>query len=158
MKVLRQNIFETNSSSTHSLIMKNSNIESDYLPFGDTLKIEFFNEERPLTTLKEKVSYLVSHIVSWYKYDAEDYEELIRQVRENYDFKRIASYVEEKFHKKIVFPKEYKGDLDDIVTINHQLISWDRDIEEVLQDIVNNDRDYLAEVLNPDAIIEFGRD
>ena len=158
MKVLRQNIFETNSSSTHSLIMKNSNIESDYLPFGDTLKIEFFNEERPLTTLKEKVSYLVSHIVSWYKYDAEDYEELIRQVRENYDFKRIASYVEEKFHKKIVFPKEYKGDLDDIVTINHQLISWDRNIEEVLQDIVNNDRDYLAEVLNPDAIIEFGRD
>lgn len=158
MKVLRQNIFETNSSSTHSLVMKNSNIESDYLPFGDTLKIEFFDEERPLTTLKEKVSYLVSHIVSWYKYDAEDYEELIRQVRENYDFKRIASYVEEKFHKKIVFPKEYKGDLDDIVTINHQLISWDRDIEEVLQDIVNNDRDYLAEVLNPDAIIEFGRD
>lgn len=158
MKVLRQSIFETNSSSTHSLIMKNSNIESDYLPFGDTLKIEFFDEERPLTTLKEKVSYLVSHIVSWYKYDAEDYEELIRQVRENYDFKRIASYVEEKFHKKIVFPKEYKGDLDDIVTINHQLISWDRDIEEVLQDIVNNDRDYLAEVLNPDAIIEFGRD
>lgn len=158
MKVLRQDIFETNSSSTHSLVMKNSNIESDYLPFGDTLKIEFFNEERPLTTLKEKVSYLVSHIVSWYKYDAEDYEELIRQVRENYDFKRIASYVEEKFHKKIVFPKEYKGDLDDIVTINHQLISWDRDIEEVLQDIVNNDRDYLAEVLNPDAIIEFGRD
>ena len=158
MKVLRQDIFETNSSSTHSLVMKNSNIESDYLPFGDTLKIEFFDEERPLTTLKEKVSYLVSHIVSWYKYDAEDYEELIRQVRENYDFKRIASYVEEKFHKKIVFPKEYKGDLDDIVTINHQLISWDRDIEEVLQDIVNNDRDYLAEVLNPDAIIEFGRD
>lgn len=158
MKVLRQSIFETNSSSTHSLVMKNSNIESDYLPFGDTLKIEFFDEERPLTTLKEKVSYLVSHIVSWYKYDAEDYEELIRQVRENYDFKRIASYVEEKFHKKIVFPKEYKGDLDDIVTINHQLISWDRNIEEVLQDIVNNDRDYLAEVLNPDAIIEFGRD
>lgn len=158
MKVLRQSMFETNSSSTHSLVMKNSNIESDYLPFGDTLKIEFFDEERPLTTLKEKVSYLVSHIVSWYKYDAEDYEELIRQVRENYDFKRIASYVEEKFHKKIVFPKEYKGDLDDIVTINHQLISWDRDIEEVLQDIVNNDRDYLAEVLNPDAIIEFGRD
>ena len=158
MKVLRQSIFETNSSSTHSLVMKNSNIESDYLPFGDTLKIEFFDEERPLTTLKEKVSYLVSHIVSWYKYDAEDYEELIRQVRENYDFKRIASYVEEKFHKKIVFPKEYKGDLDDIVTINHQLISWDRNIEEVLQDIVNNDRDYLAEVLNPDTIIEFGRD
>lgn len=158
MKVLRQGIFETNSSSTHSLVMKNSNIGADYLPFGDTLKIEFFDEERPLTTLKEKVSYLVSHIVSWYKYDAEDYEELIRQVRENYDFKRIASYVEEKFHKKIVFPKEYKGDLDDIVTINHQLISWDRNIEEVLQDIVNNDRDYLAEVLNPDAIIEFGRD
>lgn len=158
MKVLRQGIFETNSSSTHSLVMKNSNIEADYLPFGDTLKIEFFDEEKPLTTLKEKVSYLVSHIVSWYKYDAENYEELIRQVRENYDFKRIASYVEEKFHKKIVFPKEYKGDLDDIVTINHQLISWDRDIEEVLQDIVNNDRDYLAEVLNPDAIIEFGRD
>ena len=86
-----------------------------------------------------------------------DYEDLIEQVKENWDFKRIENYVWEKYGKKIVFP-EYNGNLEDMVEINHQLISWGHHLDEVLEDIVNEERDYLAEVLEDGKDIEFGRD
>lgn len=159
MKKIRSNIFETNSSSTHTLIV--STIQGkDYVPFGDKLVIEFIDtdEEHDLSTLKDKVSYLVSHIISWYRYSSEDYEDLIRQVKDNWDFKRIENYVKDKYNKEIVFPKNYKGDIEEIVNINHQLQSWNHSLDEVLTDIVQEDRDYLAEVLEDGKAIEFGRD
>ena len=45
-----------------------------------------------------------------------------------------------------------------LVEINHQLISWGHHLDEVLEDIVNEERDYLAEVLEDGKDIEFGRD
>lgn len=156
MKKIRNNVFETNSSSTHALTVGRV-LGEDYVPYGNNLKIKWFDEEETLTTLKDKVSYLVSHIASWYIYNAEDYEDLIEQVKENWDFKRIENYVWEKYGKKIVFPK-YNGDLEDMVEINHQLISWEHHLDEVLEDIVNEERDYLAEVLEDGKDIEFGRD
>lgn len=156
MKKIRNNVFETNSSSTHALTVGRV-LGEDYVPYGNNLKIKWFDEEETLTTLKDKVSYLVSHIASWYVYNAEDYEDLIEQVKENWDFKRIENYVWGKYGKKIVFP-EYKGNLEDMVEINHQLISWGHHLDEVLEDIVNEERDYLAEVLEDGKDIEFGRD
>lgn len=157
MKKIRNKTFETNSSSTHALTQSNIN-NNEYLPFGDTLKIKFFDEERTCATLAEKVSYLVSHIISWYKYDVEDYDDLIRQVEENWDFKRIKYYIQDVYGKEIVFPKKYDGDIEDIVIINHQLQSWNRNLDEVLNDIINEDRDLLDEVLNSNKAIVFGRD
>jgi len=156
MKKIRNNVFETNSSSTHALTVGRV-LGEDYVPYGNNLKIKWFDEEETLTTLKDKVSYLVSHIASWYVYNAKDYEDLIEQVKENWDFKRIENYVWEKYEKKIVFP-EYNGDLEDMVEINHQLIAWNHNLNEVLEDIVNEERDYLAEVLEDGKDIEFGRD
>ena len=101
MKKIRKNVFETNSSSTHALTVGRV-LGEDYVPYGNNLKIKWFDEEETLTTLKEKVSYLVSHIASWYVYNAENYEDLIEQVKENWDFKRIENYVWEKYGKKIV--------------------------------------------------------
>lgn len=156
MKKIRKNVFETNSSSTHALTVGRV-LGEDYVPYGNNLKIRWFDEEETLTTLKDKVSYLVSHIASWYVYNAEDYEDLIEQVKENWDFKRIENYVWEKYGKKIVFP-EYKGSLEDMIEINHQLVAWNHNLDEVLEDIVNEERDYLAEVLEDGKDIEFGRD
>ena len=156
MKRTRNSIFETNSSSTHSLVI--SDTCDNYLPFGDTLKIRFFSEETTLSTLSDKVSYLVSHIISWYCYDAENYNDLIDQVKEDTDFKRIESYVQEHFGKRIVFPSSYEGDLDDIVEINHQLRSWNHSLNEILEELYQQDIDYLAEVLANGKVIKFGRD
>lgn len=158
MKKIRNNIFETNSSSTHSLVVSGI-LGQDYAPFGNKLKIRWIDtdDEYSLATLSAKVSYLVSHIASWYINSAEDYEDLISQVKDNWDFKRIQRYVQEKYGKEIVFPS-YEGDLEDLVNINHQLISYNRQLDEVLIDMLDYERDYLAEVLEDGKRIEFGRD
>lgn len=156
MKKIRNSVFETNSSSTHALTIGRT-LGKNYAPFGDNIKIRWFDEEETLTTLEEKVSYLVSHIASWYQYNAEDYEDLIEQVKNNWDFKRIEQYVSDNYGKRIVFPK-YDGDVENLTEINHQLISWNHSLSEVLEDLVDEERDLLAEVLQDGKDIEFGRD
>ena len=59
MKKIRNNVFETNSSSTHALTTGRV-LNQDYIPYGNNLKIKWFDEEETLTTLQDKVSYLVS--------------------------------------------------------------------------------------------------
>jgi len=155
----RINTFETNSSSTHALSV-GTELHENYVPYGKNLKIRWIDtdDERVLSTLTDKVSYLVSHIASWYKYNAIDYDDLIEQIKDDTSFRMIEEYVKHRYNKEIVFPKEYDGDIEDIVNINHQLTSWNHNINEVLEDIVNEDRDYLAEVLEDGKFIEFGRD
>ena len=159
MKKIRRETFETNSSSTHALSI-GKKLDNDYIPFGDTLKIYWMNtdDESVLNTLKEKVSYLVSHIASWYKYDVENYDELLEQIKSNYDFHMLEDFVKIKYNKQIVFPKTYEGDIEDIVNINHQLTSWNHSLTEILEDIVDKDRIYLAEVLEDGNNIVFGKD
>ena len=158
MKKTRVEVFETNSSSTHSLsYCKNVDLK-EYIPVGDKIIIDFINTDMDgvFVTLKEKVSYLVSHIINNYKYNCLDYEDLVEQVSNSYDFKRIKTYVKEHYNKEIVFPKKYDGDIDEIVGINHQLL--ERNLEGVLQDLITEERDYLAEVLEPSQVIELGHD
>lgn len=158
MKKIRNKTFETNSSSTHSLsYCGNVNLDT-YTPVGDKIVIEFINTDDggTFTTLKRKVSYLVSHIVNNYKYNCLDYEDLVEQVSNSYDFKRISNYVKNKYGKEVVFPKEYKGDIEEIVYINHQLL--ERNLDGVLADLITEERDYLAEVLDPTQVIELGHD
>ena len=158
MKKIRNKTFETNSSSTHSLsYCGNVNLDT-YTPVGNKIVIEFINTDDggTFTTLKRKVSYLVSHIVNNYKYNCLDYEDLVEQVSNSYDFKRISNYVKNKYGKEVVFPKEYKGDIDEIVYINHQLL--ERNLDGVLADLITEERDYLAEVLDPTQVIELGHD
>lgn len=158
MKIVRNNIFETNSSSTHSLTFNNKE-NYNFLSPNSKLVIEFIdtNDYGSLCTLQEKVSYLVSQIIDKYKYGAWSYEDLINDIEENWDFKRIKEYVKGKYNKEIVFPTKYEGNLEDIVLINHQLTDW-HDLDDLLKDIYSYDHDYLDEVLSPTTIIQIGRD
>ena len=58
MKKVRNNVFETNSSSTHTLSVTKGD-HSDYLSPSDTLVVEFIDTDDciVLSTLKEKVSF-----------------------------------------------------------------------------------------------------
>lgn len=158
MKKVRNRIFETNSSSTHSLTY-NSKENYNFLSPNSKLVIEFIDTDdyASLCTLQEKVSYLVSQIINKYKYGAWSYEDLINDIEENWDFKKIKKYVKEKYNKEIVFPVKYDGNLEDIVLINHQLTDWN-DLDDLLKDIYSYDHDYLDEVLSPTTIIQIGRD
>lgn len=168
MKAIRQETFETNSSSTHSLAIKT--YKEKYLSPSSTLVVDFINTDdcTVLSTLKEKVSYLVSQIIDKYKYNVYDYNDLKEQVESDYDFKRIANYVMEHFGKKVVLPKSYKvhdyvdedgetyNDLDEIVNINHQIRYTN--LDDLLNDLVTEHHDLLDDVLNENTLIEFGRD
>lgn len=158
MKKIRYNTFETNSSSTHSLTLGRK--IDDYLPIENDLEIRFINtdDETVLTTLKDKVSYLVSHVASWYKYIVENYDDLIRNIKEDYDYKELERFVYEKYGKKIVFPKEYDGYIEDIVEINHQLMSYNHSLEDVIRDMIESETYLFNEVLSNGKDIEFGRD
>lgn len=157
VRKIRSGVFETNSSSTHSLTITKP--IDNYTEIGNKLKIKFIDtdEETLLTTLEEKVSYLVSHIISWYRYSSSDYDDLIFQVKENYDFRKIERFVKQKYGKEIIFPKEYDGDIEEIVNINHQLTSWNKNLNEILEDIISEES-LLDEVLNNGNSIVFGRD
>ena len=158
MKNIRRNVFETNSSSTHSLsIIKPVD---NYLPESNEIIIDFIDtDEYPLLcTLQEKVSYLVSHIINKYKYDCEDYDDLIELVKHNYEFKRIEKFLKDFYGKQIVFPKTYKGNLEDIVNINHQLIC--DSLNEILDELIrysDNLNILLDVVLKNGKMIAIGR-
>lgn len=157
MKKIRNKTFETNSSSTHSLSIGHK-LENKYVPKSDDIKIRWINtdDETVLTTLKDKLSYLVSHIANFYKYDVESYDELLEDIKSNYDFIELNDFVIKKYGKRITFPKSYKGDIEDIVNINHQLLG--NSLSEILNDIVNTNSCYLDKVLEDGNNIEFGRD
>ena len=167
MKIIRQNVFETNSSSTHVLTIGKK--QDDYLSPNKTLVINFINTDKVfvLGTLKEKVSYLVFQIIDRYKYNALDYDDLKEQVENSPDFRRIADYVKNKYGKEVKLPKTYKvntygqddkeeyADIDEIVNINHQIKC--SSLDELLDELVEK-QDLLDVVLRDDTYIEIGRD
>mgnify|MGYP004560602963 CR=1 FL=1 len=157
IRKIRNGVFETNSSSTHALVHSNEE-NHNFLNPSSQLMINFVNANGIITysTLREKVSYLVSQIINKYKYNISSYEDLLRVLEYDYDFQRIKRYVMEHYNKEIVFPEKYDGDLDEIVDINHQLTDW-RDLDDLLRDIVAYG-DLLGVVLSPYSSIELDRD
>ena len=156
MKKIRNNVFETNSSSTHCLTTVKRN--DNYVPQSSKIVVEFISTDDyySLSSLKEKVSYLVSYIIREYQYDVRNYRELVEEIEEDDNFKRIVKYVMDRYGKEVVLPEDYEGDIEYITEINHQLIC--SDFNAFLRDICDEDRNYLAEILEEDKIIEFGRD
>ena len=156
---IRKRTFETNSSSTHSLVVTNE-LKDKYMPLTDTIMIRWINtdEETALSTLRDKISYLVSHIAYWYKNDVYDYDELIWRIKNDENYKTIEEYVSEKYGKLIQFPEKYNGEIEEVVNINHQLVSYGNNLEEILEDIINPKNNYLEEVLEDGRTIEFDRD
>lgn len=156
MRTIRNEVFETNSSSTHSLVMGRG--EQNYLPPGKQLLVRWIDtsDEYYISTLQDKVSYLISHIANQHKYSVTDYEDLLDNIKRDSGYLRISDYVMTKYSLEIKFPKSYKGDIEDIVSINHQLVEYN--LEDVLDDIVRYNVSNLDIVLSPDNAIEIGFD
>lgn len=155
---IRYNTFETNSSSTHSLTIKRYK-DDFYLSESNKIIVEFIdtNDYISLTSLKEKVSYLVSLIVNRYKYVILNYKDLKEQVENCLDFIRIKNYVKETYNKDVILPENIElENVEDIVEINHQLYSTS--LDETLQDLVSSNLDYLGMVLSPETNIRIGHD
>jgi hypothetical protein len=114
------------------------------------------DEYATYSTLQEKISYLISHIANHYRYCCEDYEDFIFSIQQDYDFRRLESFVKTRYGKDIIFPKEYNGSIEDIVNINHQVI--ENTLEEVLDDLLDDIDSKFETVLADNSKIEIGRD
>lgn len=141
---IRNSVFETNSSSTHTLVIRNKSID-DYLPYGKHIKIQWIDTDdyQILETLQEKLSYLISHIANKLKYSCNNYEDLIEELNENYEYNRIKEFIFNTFDKEIRFPnidKNYYDDIEDIAEINHQLIPWSTNavVDSVLDELISH--------------------
>jgi hypothetical protein len=181
MKQIRKGTFETNSSSTHTLVLVGE--MEDYLPLAKHIKINWIDtdDEYVLDSLVDKVSYLASHIANFLRNNCNNYKELIEEMLDNTEFKILCDFIKKKFDKEIRFPENKNGtydDMDCIVEINHQLIPWGTHnvMEEVLDELIeymedksenriNKEKDLdltLEEKLEiyfkNDCIIRFGRD
>lgn len=157
MKKSRNKIFETNSSSTHTLTITNNT--KNYESKSSLLIVKFIdtNDEYTLSTLQEKVSYLVSQVINKYKFDVSCYDDLKRLVFSDKDYCRIVNYVKKQFDKQVELPNSYKGDIEEIVSINHQIAY--NDLNELLESLVIEDEDSLLyNVLSSNTMIVFGRD
>ena len=86
-QTMRNKTFETNSSSTHSLVLKKY-ADDNYTSASNKIVVDFIDTDSMYraSSLKEKVSYLVSQIINNYKYDVLDYKDLKEQVENNYNF------------------------------------------------------------------------
>ena len=78
MRHIRMGTFETNSSSTHSLVVTDGKL-TNYIPLAKSIKIKWIDTDDyyVLDTLEEKTSYLFSHIANKLKYSCNNYEELL---------------------------------------------------------------------------------
>ena len=170
MKVIRSEIFETNSSSTHSLVLKGY-ADKNYMPPGTIVKVEWSDEQiGNLTSLQEKVSYLVSHIANKYSYNVHTYEDFIDELKNDYEYRQLEDFLSTLGNGyRISLPKEplpfededgekYNVDIEDLISINHQL--QESCLEDVLDSLLmeNSLETKLARVLDPETKIEFGHD
>ena len=164
MKKVREGLFETNSSSTHTLVY--SNHAEDYYPPGHKIAIKWADtdDDCNYTTLEEKVSYLVSHIARKYIYHVYRYEDLIEEIKKDYEYLELENYLKtlnKRGGYEIVFPPGEDRDEEEwdwLININHQLI--ENSLEDVLDDLLepNSLEDKLAKILSPGSYIELGRD
>lgn len=118
---IRNNIFETNSSSVHSLVLKKHKY-----PKVDKIVIRpMQTDDMVITDIEDKVSYLASFII----FNANIYGDLT-ELEDNYSWNSLKNKVKEILGCDIEFCEGYNPDA---IEINHQLQDctdlWDLESE-----------------------------
>lgn len=96
MKQIRRNVFETNSSSTHSICITKNDLLNDKRTFVDFTFGEFGWEYGTLTTIREKASYLYTGIYSVCYDDSKRLKYCLDSVKETLSSNGIDCEFEEK--------------------------------------------------------------
>ena len=139
MKQIRLNVFETNSSSTHSIaITKNNNI-IDYL---DTINFKFGEfgwENDTLSSVDEKASYLYTAIINYASYPD--------------DYLKYLENTLNEFNINSVFEEKSESSYWDNGYIDHG-----NELFEFLNDLKNDKTKLINFLLSPLSYIITGND
>lgn len=150
MKVTRKSVFETNSSSAHTLCLTTDckskldlDIKDDilYVDLG-----EYGQNERRLTTPQEKLNYIFTLAINWYseKYfidDEKDLDEELQKIYKNPDYELFVFWLLNTLNLKQVKYRIPEGS----VYVDHQSC-----YEEVVKYYTTN---WLNIISNPNVII-----
>lgn len=125
---IRENVFESNSSSCHALVYKRKDLEPFNLPLDENGKVHIYldDEYEPYSggsgehyEQREKIKYIITHICNnKYEYNAELLEE------DSYDYRNLVDAIKEYEPKFKGFVIHGEGG------VNHQL-------QDRLDEIVN---------------------
>lgn len=139
MKKIRYGIFETNSSSTHVIVVKSRTRDKRPIKVNPAWDGEFGWEFDTWSTIEEKLAYMVRCLVC-YNYDENTLENRIKPIQERLhnlgiDFE-IPTY------------EEYKNGY-----VDHE--DW---YQEEIEDIYNDDEELLDFLLGENSCIIGGND
>ena len=101
MKKIRQNVFETNSSSVHSLVINSEGLEPSNLkidPKTDHIIVntQYFGKEYNIYNDQEdKLSYLITYIITNLQSNYDDDEILAVELFKDYHFINIENIIKE---------------------------------------------------------------
>lgn len=123
MKQIRHSVFETNSSSTHSVTITHKGLGRNYMTIQDDGYIhtelgEFGWEVEDYTAQEDRLSYLVTMIAEknninmWWRHDDETLKKLTKQLMETPDFKHVSKAVGEHAGCKGVILDPSEGYID----------------------------------------------
>ena len=99
MKKIRQNVFETNSSSVHSLVISSEGLEPSNLkidPKTDHIIVntQYFGKEYNIyNTQEDKLSYLITYIITALQYKYDNQEILEVELFKDYRFIYVENII-----------------------------------------------------------------
>ena len=134
MKSIRKNVFETNSSSTHSLCITSNNLLDEKQNFVLFQLGEFGWEHDKLSSVEEKASYLYTGIM----YNNLD-ERLLPKLKEILDKNEIKY--------------EFESDDSDFYYIDHA-----EELDDFLKDICNDENKLMRFLFSSESFILTGND
>lgn len=149
MKVIRKSVFETNSSSAHTLCLTTDyrtkldlNIKDDVL----TVELgEYGQQKRRLTTPQEKLNYIFTLAFNQYSdnycIEQDELDDVLKKLHENTDYKLFVYWLSDTLNIKTV---EYKMS-DSCAYVDNQSCS-----EKAVKYYTTN---WLNIISNPNVII-----
>lgn len=139
MKQIRRNVFETNSSSTHSMVIRHNGLENNKMPIDEdgyihTQMGEFGWEVVNYTEQSDRLSYLVTMfgvkngMEGWWRDNDSSIEEKVDALMENPWFKEFSEEIARHAHCKGLIIDPSDGYID------HQSHDSYRSVDEFLDD------------------------
>ena len=155
MRQIRRKVFETNSSSTHSIsIYKWQKPEEHAVPLNTTLEVEgYISGRTEITDEVGKLNYIVVMLASLIEYEDDDNIQTLEDVINSKRFVWLKEVVKEKCNTDIIYKSTYTYSPFFETTYDES-----RGIVKVFGCDVDNEVEFKARVASiifePDMIIE----
>lgn len=169
-RTIRENCFETNSSSMHTLVIRNkeSSYKEDPVINGLVMRVElqdysseFHNE---LTTVKEKLDYVITYLIVKYhgepyldEWDRDDRKEYIEDfLNEDYYYRDLIQMIKDKVGVEKLKVRFGLGCTDAFSLFDHQTRPDPNYDGNPLDEL--SDEEIVDFIFNPRAVLLLERD